>query len=247
MAEEFVSAMEGTRLGGEGCHQSMALVGDTGSALAGRVIGILNCGGRAGDKGVLAVIDGVSVGVRQAQISAASHAAVDGDGCPVVDAGGSALEFVDGAELGDGASQRIDTGREGAGQGTGELPGSEGIDSVKSALKNGAGGIEDGIGESDRRRKIDVEGADQVFAVNVEVRDGDGGVVGDFALDREAGLLHARGHEVAGESGDVVGDALSESGGQTAGGGCNSAGYQRIGIGGEDLVVIEVRVVEEQV
>ena len=84
-----------------------------------------------------------------------------------------------------------------------------------------------------------------MFAVNVEVRDRDGGVVSDFALESNAGLLHTRGDEVGGEGGDVVGDALGESGGERAGCGHEGAGDQRIGIGGEDLVVIIVAVVEE--
>jgi hypothetical protein len=45
------------------------------------------------------------------------------------------LEHVDGAQLGDRASERIDTRRERAGQRLRELPGSEGIDGVVSPLK----------------------------------------------------------------------------------------------------------------
>ncbi len=41
-----------------------------------------------------------------------------------------------------------------------ELPGGEGIDGVESALKNGSGGVEEGIVEGDWRREIYVEGAD---------------------------------------------------------------------------------------
>jgi len=45
-------------------------------------------------------------------------------------------------------------------------------------------------------REIDVEGADEMLAVDVEIGDGDGGVVGDFAFESETGLLDARGDEV---------------------------------------------------
>ena len=164
----------------------------------------------------------------------------------VVDAGGGALEFVDGAELRDGASERIDARREWAGQRLGVLPGGEGIDGVVAVLKDRAGGIEDGIGEGDRRREIDVERADEMFAVNVEIGDGDGGVAGDFAFESEAGLLHARGDEVRGEGGNIVGDAFGESGGKVAGSsGGERAAYQRVGIGGKDLMVVVVGVVEK--
>ncbi len=55
-----------------------------------------------------------------------------------------------------------------------------------------------------------------MFAVNVEIGDGDGGAAGDFTLERQAGLLHARSHEVGGEGGNVIGDAFGEPGGETA-------------------------------
>ncbi|MFZ1142932.1 MAG: hypothetical protein WAN76_27445 [Candidatus Sulfotelmatobacter sp.] len=58
-------------------------------------------------------------------------------------------------------------------------------------------------------------------------------------------MLHARGDEVGGEGGDVVGDALGEAGGQRAGSRIERTSYERIGIAGEDLVVVVVRVVEE--
>ncbi len=102
------------------------------------------------------------------------------------------------------------------------------------------------IGQRDRRRKIYVQRADQMFAVNVEIGDGDGGVAGDFALDSQAGLLHARGYEIGGEGGDVVGYALSESGGQIARCGEVSGQIdQRVGIGGKDLVIVIVGVVQK--
>src|ERR1017187_1208976 len=84
-----------------------------------------------------------------------------------------------------------------------------------------------------------------MFAVDVKIGNRDGGMAGDFAYESEAGLLHARGHEVGGERGNIVGDALSESGGQIARCGHDRASYERVGISGEDLVVVIVGVVEE--
>src|SRR5580700_1699320 len=85
-----------------------------------------------------------------------------------------------------------------------------------------------------------------MFAVDVEVGDGDGRLAGDLTLEGEAGLLHARGDEVGGEGGDVVGDALRESGGETARCGHDGAAYQRVGIGGKNLVVVIVSVVKKE-
>ena len=85
-----------------------------------------------------------------------------------------------------------------------------------------------------------------MFAVDVEIGDGDGGVAGDFALEGEAGLLHARGDEVGSEGGNIVGDALGESGGQAAGGrGGERAAHNRIGIHGKNLIVVVVGIVEK--
>ena len=157
------------------------------------------------------------------------------------------MEFVDGAELGDGTSEGVDAGRERASQRTGVLPGGEGIDGIEAVLEDGAGGIEQGIVERDGRREIDVEGADEMFAVDVEVRNRDSGVVGDFALEGEAGLLHTRSDEVGSEGGNIIGDALGESSGQLAGsGGGEQAAYQRIGIHGKNLIVVVVGVVEKE-
>lgn len=125
------------------------------------------------------------------------------------------------------------------------LPGGEGINGVVTVLKNGAGGIEDGIGESDRLWKVDVERADEMFAVDVEIGDGDGSVVGDFAFESKAGLLHARGDEVGGKGGNVVGDAFGESCWETAGGCGDRATHERIRVVGEDLMVVVVGVVEK--
>jgi len=104
LAEEYVLAVEGTRFDGKSGHEALALVGDAGSALTIGVVGILHRGGRAGDEGVLTVVDGAGVGVGETEICAARHPAVHGEGCAVVDAASGALEFIDSAELGDGPS-----------------------------------------------------------------------------------------------------------------------------------------------
>ena len=126
-----------------------------------------------------------------------------------------------------------------------ELPGREGIDGVVAALKDGSSGIEDGIVQRGGLREIHVEGADEMFAANVEQRDGDRGVIGDLFFKCQADLLDARSDEVGGEGGDVVGDALGESRGKSAVRGVERTTYQRVGISGEDEVVVVVRVVEE--
>ena len=148
--------------------------------------------------------------------------------------------------MGDGTAERIDAGRERAGQRTGVLPGGKGIDCVETVLKNRAGGIEEGISEGDGLRKVDIERPNEMFAVDVEVGDGDGGMVGDFAFEREAGLLHARSDEIGGKGGNVVSDALGEPSRKTA----SSRGYgatcQRVGIRGKDLMVVIVAVVEKK-
>src|ERR1017187_6314543 len=160
--------MEEMRFGEEGDDQALALVGDAGSAFGRRDVGILDGGRLSGDEGVLAVVDGVRVGVGEAQVGSAGDAAIDGERGSVVIAGGGALEFVDGAELRDGAAQRVDAGRPGAVESTGELPGRKRIDSVVVAREYGAGGIEDGIGGCDWLREVYIQRADQVFAANGE-------------------------------------------------------------------------------
>ena len=125
-----MAAVEGAGLGGEGGDQAMALVGGAGATFGGRVVGVLDGCGLAGYEGVLAVVDGVGEGVGEAEVSSASYAAIDGERGAVVDAGGGALELVNGAELRDGPAQRIDARREGAGEGLGELPGRERVDCV---------------------------------------------------------------------------------------------------------------------
>src|SRR5450755_4306914 len=159
--------MEEMRFGGEGDDQALALVGDAGSALGAGDVGILDGGGLSGDEGVLAVVDGVRVGIGEAQVGSAGDAAIDGERGSVVVARGGALEFVDGAELRDRAAQRVDAGRRGAVEGTGELPGRKRIDSVVAAREHGAGGIEDGISGRDGLREVDIQRADQVFARTV--------------------------------------------------------------------------------
>ena len=135
------------RLGGEGGDQAVALVGDAGSALGAGDVGILHGGGLSGDQGVLTIVNGVGVGEGDAQVGAAGHAAIDRERGSVVITGRRALEFVDGSELRDGPSERIDARRKWAGQRLGELPGREGIDGIVAALEDGSGGIEDGIVE----------------------------------------------------------------------------------------------------
>jgi len=168
VAKEFMFAVEGTRFHRERGDEAVALVGDAGSALAIGVVGILYCGGRASDECVLAVVDGMSISVGESKIGAVGHTAVDGQGGSVVNAGSGALKFIDRAELRDRSDERIDAGRERAGQRLRPLPTGEGIDSVKGVL-NGASGIEQRIGEGNWRRKIDVEGANQMFAVDIEI------------------------------------------------------------------------------
>ena len=77
-------------------------------------------------------------------------------------------------------------GGKGQGERTSVLPGGERIDGVVAVLKDGAGGIEDGIGKGNGLREVDVERADEMFSVDVEIRDGDRGVAGNFALESEA-------------------------------------------------------------
>src|ERR1700693_6285917 len=84
-----------------------------------------------------------------------------------------------------------------------------------------------------------------MFAVDVEIGSGDGGLAGNLALKREAGLLHARGDEVEGEGGDVVGHSLSESRGKIACGGNNRAAYERVGISGKDLMAVIVGIIQK--
>ena len=199
MAEEFVAAMEEAWLGGEGGNKAVALVGDAGSALSIRLVGVLDCGGFASDESVLTVVDGVGVGIGKTEVRSVRHAAVDGESRAVVDAGGGALEFVNFAELGDGTSERIDARGKCAGRRLRVLPGGEGIDGVVAVLKYRAGGIEDGISERDRLRKVDIESADEMFAVDVKIGDSDSGVAGNLALEGEAGLLDARRDKVRSE------------------------------------------------
>ena len=96
--------MKGARLERDGSHEPTALVGDAGPTFGVGLVGILHGGGFACDERVLTVVNRARVGVGKAQISASGHAAVDGDSCSVIHAGGGALKFVDGAELRDGPS-----------------------------------------------------------------------------------------------------------------------------------------------
>src|SRR5271170_725907 len=245
VAEERLSAMKGARLDRESSDEPTALVGDAGPTFGVGLVGILHGGGFAGDERVLAVVDRAGVSEGEAQISAASHAAVDGDSRAVIHAGGRALKFVDRAELRDGPAQGIDAGWERAGLRLRELPGREGIDGVVSVFEDGTGGIKDGISQCNRLRKIDVEGADKVLAVNIKIGDSDCGFAGDLALESKAGLLHARRDEIRRESRDIVSDALRKSGWKITGRGRERAGEQRVRIDRKGRVVGEVRVVEK--
>ena len=60
-----MAAMEQVRFGGECGDESLALVGDAGSAFGGRYVGVLYGCGLAGDEGVLPIINGVSVSIRR--------------------------------------------------------------------------------------------------------------------------------------------------------------------------------------
>ena len=106
-----MSAVERARLRRNSSDQALALVGRAGPALGAGIIGILNRGGLSCDQGVLPVIDGMGIGIGKTQVASASYAAIDGEGCAVVVAAGGALEFVDGAELRDRSSERINTRR----------------------------------------------------------------------------------------------------------------------------------------
>jgi hypothetical protein len=110
-----MAAVKGPRLGGECHNHAMPLVGDAGSALGRRIVGILHGRRLAGDKVVFSVVDRAGIGIGEPQISPASGAAIERERRTVVVAGGGALEFVDGAQLGDGPSQRIDARRPGTG------------------------------------------------------------------------------------------------------------------------------------
>ena len=211
VAEQFVAAMKRVRCSGECCDETLALVSYAGSALGAGHVRILDGGRLPGDESILAVIDGMSVGVRESKVRAASYSPVQGERSSVVIAGGGALEFVDGAELRDGTSERIDAGREGAGQGARELPGGKGVHGVVSAIEDGAGGVEDRIGQRAGLRKINIQRANQVFAMNREQRESYGATVRDLFFQREISLLYARGHEVWCEGGNMVGDTLGES------------------------------------
>src|SRR5579864_5779181 len=119
----------------------MALVGYAWPPLGTRRVRVLHRGRLPGNKRVLAVVDCVRVGVSQPQVDTASHAAIQRERSSGVVAGRRALEFVDGAELRDRASQRIDAGRPRAIERSAERPGCEGIDSVVTARQLRAGGI----------------------------------------------------------------------------------------------------------
>lgn len=76
-----------------------------------------------------------------------------------------------------------------------------------------------------------------MFAVHVEVRERNSGVVDDFFFESDASLLHARSDEVGSEGGDVARDgggivrhALAQCRRQSTICGIQGTAYQRIGI-----------------
>src|SRR5262249_12857853 len=98
-SQNFVAAMEQSRLGRERGNQSMALVGDAWSPLGAWDVRVLHGGGLPRDESVLAIVDRVRVSVGKAHVNAARHAAIQRKRSSRVVAGSGALEFVDGAEL----------------------------------------------------------------------------------------------------------------------------------------------------
>src|SRR5579863_127596 len=99
---------------------------------------------------------------------------MDGDGHSVVDAGGGALEHIDGAELRYGAGERINARRKRAGEGWSHLPGGKRIDVIERAEKVDTRGVVDGIFNIYRRRQVHVAGADEIDSVHIHVRNADG-------------------------------------------------------------------------
>ena len=136
--------MKRMRLGGEGNNQTLPLVGDARFAFGAGCVGVLHGGGLSRDEGVLLVVDGMGVGVREPQIRSSGNAAIDGEHGSVVVAGGRALEFVDGAQLRDRTPKRIDARWPRTAQRTRELPRRERVDGVIAARENRSGGIKDG-------------------------------------------------------------------------------------------------------
>src|SRR4030088_422957 len=122
LTEKFVAAVEEARFGGDTADPTVPLVGHTGTPLGAGEIGILHRSWLAGNQGVLSIVDGVGIGVGKAQVDSTSHPAIHRDGGSVVKAGGCALEFINRSELSDGASKRINAGREGTVEGAAKLP-----------------------------------------------------------------------------------------------------------------------------
>src|SRR5579872_580206 len=189
----------------------MALIRDTRSALAVRIIRILHSGWLSCDQRVLAVIDGASIRVRYAGVRTVRHTAVDRERSAAIVARSCALKFVDRTELRDRTPEGIDAGRPGTVECAGELPGREGIDLIVSALEDGARGIKDRISKSSWRQQVDVKGTDQVLSTHIEQRYGHRGAIDDLSFEGHARLLHPRSHEVRGECRNIMSDSLCET------------------------------------
>ncbi len=112
LAEQSLAVVESAGFVDVGEDETLALIGDAVAALGTGRIGILNRGRAAGDERVLAIVDGVGVGVAEAEVEAVGHLAAERNGSAVIDAGGFALIDVDGAELRNRAGEGIDARRE---------------------------------------------------------------------------------------------------------------------------------------
>ena len=81
-----------------GEDEAIALICDAVSPFGTGRVRILYGGGTAGNYRVLTIVNGVRVSVAEAEIEAVSHLAAEGNGGAVIDAGGFALVYVDGAD-----------------------------------------------------------------------------------------------------------------------------------------------------
>src|SRR5437870_3781402 len=100
----------------------MSLIRNTRASLRNGGVRILHRDGTSGHKRILSVVGGVSECVSQPEVKAVGHATTNGKRRAVVHAGGSALKLVDGVKCGIRASERIDTGSEGARHRASHLP-----------------------------------------------------------------------------------------------------------------------------
>src|SRR6266566_7468156 len=89
--------------------------------------GILHGSGAAGHQRILAVVNGMGIGIAETEVKAVSHLAAQGDGRALIYARSCTLKDVNRAELRKRPRQRIDARRKWASQGGGELPGGKGL------------------------------------------------------------------------------------------------------------------------